>query len=102
LGEVVWDSKGCNLTITKGEDTWLITMYKHDQEEGEEHIVEMVSTKWTEENSVNIIRIGPTLAPGLKRTVTMGVVLNGCRGILPQKYNTLTRTCEFNIDFNTE
>ena len=70
LGEVVWDLKGCNLTITKGEDTWLITMDKHDQEEGEEYIVEMVSTKWTEGNSVNIIRIGPTLAPGQERTVT--------------------------------
>lgn len=34
-GEVIWDPKGCDLTITKEEDEWVLTMNTIEPIEGE-------------------------------------------------------------------
>ncbi|XP_052364607.1 uncharacterized protein LOC118384382 [Oncorhynchus keta] len=69
-GEVIWDPKGCGLTVTKKEDEWLLTLNKIEHVEGEEFIVEIARTRLTEGSSVTVIRIGPTPIPEQEEPVT--------------------------------
>lgn len=69
-GEVIWDPKGCDLTVTKKEDEWLLTLNKIEHVEGEEFIVEIARTRLTEGSSVTVIRIGPTPIPEQEEPVT--------------------------------
>lgn len=74
LGEAICDSEGCNIEINKGEVNWLITMDKRVQKEGEEYIIEIVSTKWSEGNSVTIIQLDPNLEPLTRQTAVTAIV----------------------------
>nr|XP_029536203.1 uncharacterized protein LOC115141463 [Oncorhynchus nerka]XP_029536204.1 uncharacterized protein LOC115141463 [Oncorhynchus nerka] len=69
-GEVVWDPKGCDLTLIKYEEGWEFIMNEITPAEGEEFVIEIARTGLSEGNSYKYVKLGPTPAPEQKQLVT--------------------------------
>lgn len=69
-GEVIWDPKGCDLTIIKEENEWVLSINNIEPVEGEEFIVELARTGLTEGSSSTTMKIEFTPAPNLEVLTT--------------------------------